>query len=187
MDLSSWFTTQLNTGAEGFIWAIEQVPQNWRWIAPPKGLGEWDVARHVFHMLYYEQIAVVPCMKIWLDQTPTINEADYDEDSAWDEGHDLQTMFTDFRRVRAAQLELLPNFNEQLWHEARPTPFWGDVNAATGSISSCCPPILSPTSASATSSSKWDCATFTPGKCPPSRKPSLFLPPSLPCSSCVTL
>lgn len=26
MDLSQWFTDQLNAGAEGFIWAIEQVP-----------------------------------------------------------------------------------------------------------------------------------------------------------------
>lgn len=127
MDLSAWFTTQLNTGAEGFIWAVEQVPADRRWLVPPKGLGEWNAARHVFHMLSYEQIAVVPCMNIWLGQPSPINAADYDEDSAWDEGHDLQTLLTDFRRVRAAQLELLPNFNEQLWHEARQTPFWGDV------------------------------------------------------------
>lgn len=127
MDLSSWFGTQLTTGAEGFIWAVEQVPSERRWLTPPKLLGEWNAARHIFHMLYYEQNAVVPCMNIWLGQSPAINDADYDEEIAWGAGQDLQTMFTDFRRVRASQLELLPNFNEELWHEARPTPFWGDV------------------------------------------------------------
>ncbi|HEY6542154.1 MAG TPA: DinB family protein [Ktedonobacteraceae bacterium] len=117
----------MSAGAEGFLWAVEQVPPDRLWLAPPKLLGEWNAARHVFHMLYYEENAVVPCMKIWLGQSSTVSEADFDEDGAWGEGQDLQTMFTDFRRVRAAQLELLPNFNEQLWHEARPTPFWGDV------------------------------------------------------------
>ena len=127
MDLSAWFTTQLNNGAEGFIWAVEQVPPERRWLAPPKLLGEWNAARHVFHMLYYEENAVVPCMKIWLGQSPAPNEIDIDDDSAWNEGQDMQTMLTGFRRVRAAQLELLPNFNDQLWHETRPTPYWGDV------------------------------------------------------------
>lgn len=127
MDLTSWFSNQLNSGAEGFIWAVEQVPSERRLLAPPKLLGEWNAARHVFHMLYYEQNAVVPSMKIWLDQPLTINEADFDEDAAWDDGKDLDAMLTDFRRVRAEQLELLPLFNDQLWREMRQTPFWGDV------------------------------------------------------------
>lgn len=66
-------------------------------------------------------------MKIWLGQSLTINEADYDEDAAWGNGQDLQTMLTDFRRVRAEQLEVLLHFNDRLWHETRQTPFWGDV------------------------------------------------------------
>lgn len=127
MDLTSWFSNQLNSGAEGFIWAIEQVPLERRLLAPPKLLGEWNAARHVFHMLYYEQNAVVPSMKIWLGQSLTINEADFDEDAAWGDGKDLDAILTDFRRVRAEQLELLPLFNDQLWHETRQTPFWGDV------------------------------------------------------------
>jgi hypothetical protein len=127
MDLSSWFTNQLNVGAEGFIWAVEQVPPERRLLTPPKLLGEWNAALHVFNMLYNEQNAVVPSMNIWLGRHPTINEADFDEDAAWGEGQDLQTLLTDFRRVRAAQLDLLPHFNDQLWHETRPTPFWGDV------------------------------------------------------------
>ena len=126
MDLSQWFTDQLNAGAEGFIWAVEQVPPERRLLAPPKLLGEWNAARHVFHMLYYEQNAVVPSMKIWLGQPITINEADYDDAAALGYGKDLDTLLTDFRRARAEQLELLARFNDQLWYEAHPT-IWGDV------------------------------------------------------------
>ena len=127
MDLSSWFTNQLNSSAEGFIWSVGQVLPERRLLVPPKPLGEWSAARHVFHMLYYEQNAVVPSMQIWLGQSVTIDEADFNEDAAWDESKGLETMLADFRRVRAAQLEMLPNFNDQLWHEARETSFWGDV------------------------------------------------------------
>jgi hypothetical protein len=92
MDLTSWFTNQLNSGAEGFIWAVEQVPPERRLLAPPKLLGEWNAARHVFHMHYYEQNAVVPSMKIWLGQPLTFNEADFDEDAAWGDGNDVMRM-----------------------------------------------------------------------------------------------
>ncbi|HKV57271.1 MAG TPA: DinB family protein [Ktedonobacteraceae bacterium] len=127
MDLSSWFTNQLNAGAEGFIWSVGQVPPERRLLAPPKHPGEWSVARHVFHMLYYEQNAVVPNMQIWLGQPITIDSTDSNEEAAWDDGKDVETMLADFRRVRAAQLEMLPNFNDQLWHETRETSLWGDV------------------------------------------------------------
>ena len=127
MDLSSWFTNQLNSTAEGFIWSVEQVPSERREQAPPQRLGEWSAARHVFHMLYYEQNAVVPTMQMWLGQSITIDEADFNEDAAWDDSKDVATMLADFRRVRAAQLEMLPDFTDQLWHEKRATSFWGDV------------------------------------------------------------
>jgi|SRR5581483_3425409 len=127
MDLSSWFTNQLNSTAEGFIWSVEQVPSERRLLAPPKPLGEWSVARHVFHMLCYEQNAVVPNMQIWLGQPVTTGGANFNEDAAWGDGKDLETILADFRRVRAAQLEMLPNFSDQLWHETRETSRWGDV------------------------------------------------------------
>jgi DinB superfamily len=127
MDLSQWFTDQLSSGADGFIWAVEQVPEERRLHAPPKPLGEWNAARHVFHMLYYEQNVAVPSMKIWLGVPFTVTDQDDDEDAAWGEGkdQDLETILTDFRRVRAEQLELLPRFTEQLWQETRKT-IWGD-------------------------------------------------------------
>ena len=43
---------------------------------PPPNLGQWSVARHLFHMVDYEQKFVLPLMRQWLGgDTP--NYADY--------------------------------------------------------------------------------------------------------------
>lgn len=126
IDLTQWFSTHLDTSAEGFLWAVDQVPAERRLATPPEGLGEWNVARHVFHMLYYEQLIALPSMKIWLGEPFTLTDEEYDEDAAWGDGKELEPMLADFRAVRAEQLVLLPNFNEQIWEETRPT-IWGDV------------------------------------------------------------
>ncbi|HEV2579904.1 MAG TPA: hypothetical protein VGT44_03540, partial [Ktedonobacteraceae bacterium] len=81
MDLSQWFSTQLSASAEGFLWAIEQVPPERRPATPPKPLGEWNVARHLFHMTYYEQLIALPSMKIWLNEPFTLTDEEYDEDA----------------------------------------------------------------------------------------------------------
>jgi len=39
MDLTQWFGTQLDASAEGFLWAIEQVPLERRLATPPKPLS----------------------------------------------------------------------------------------------------------------------------------------------------
>jgi len=127
MDLTQWFTDQLNSSTAGFIWSVEQVPSERRLLKPPKLLGEWSTARHVFHMLYYEQNAVVPSMKIWLDEEFILDKGGYNEDAAWSDDKDLESMLADFRRVRAEQLEVIARFKEQQWHETRPTYFWGEV------------------------------------------------------------
>ena len=126
MNLSEWFSKQLDTSAEGFIWAVDQVPVERRFVAPPTGLGEWHVARHVFHMLYYEQVIVVPSMKQWLGIPFTFNEEEYNEDVAWGDGKDLEKLLADFRIVRAEQIMLLPRFHNELWHETRDA-VWGSV------------------------------------------------------------
>ncbi|TMF47054.1 MAG: DinB family protein [Chloroflexi bacterium] len=126
MDLSQWFNNQLNASAEGFIWAVDQVPVERRLVAPPAGLGEWNAARHVFHMLYYEQKIALPSMNQWLGRPFTLNEEEYDEDAAWGDGRDIGEMLADFRTVRAEQIVLLPKFDEALWHETREA-VWGDV------------------------------------------------------------
>lgn len=57
MDLADFFARQLAATIESFIWAIEQIPAARRLRAPPdtEWLGQWNTARHVFHMLHYER------------------------------------------------------------------------------------------------------------------------------------
>ena len=81
MDLSQWFTGQLTSNAEGFIWSVEQVPPERRWIVPPARFGEWSAARLVFHMYYYEQMIALPGMQIWRGQPFPYEEHDYQEDA----------------------------------------------------------------------------------------------------------
>jgi hypothetical protein len=45
MDLSQWFQQQLQTSAESFLWAVEQIPQE-RLYLPPRP-DRWPVARLV--------------------------------------------------------------------------------------------------------------------------------------------
>ena len=125
MNLSQWFHDQLQASAEGFAWAIEQVPAERRRLAPPHQLGDWPAARHVFHMLYYEQIMALPSMQQWLGG-PLLAADDLGEEAAWEKGPDLETLVAEFRKVRAEQIALLPKFDEALWHAPRPA-IWGTV------------------------------------------------------------
>ncbi|HEY4384700.1 MAG TPA: DinB family protein [Ktedonobacteraceae bacterium] len=130
MDLSEWFRGQLQSSADAFIWAVEQVPQNRREIAPPSGFGEWNVARHIFHMLHYEREGALPHMQHWTDGTLDLTHTfhHYDEDRAWQNGvHSIDAMLREFQQVRAEQIALLPNFTEQLWQEVCPSG-WGPKN-----------------------------------------------------------
>jgi hypothetical protein len=125
MDLSEWFTRQLDASAEGFLWSIEQVPPRRRLVTPPAPLGEWNVARHLFHMVYYEQLIALPSMKLWLGVPFSLTDEEYDEDAAWGNGKEIDPMMAEFRAVRAEQIVLLQEFSERLWEETRPT-IWGD-------------------------------------------------------------
>jgi hypothetical protein len=127
MDLSEGFRYQLQASAEGFIWGIEQVPDSRRAIQPPEDLGEWSVARHVFHLLYYEQTIALPTMKQWLGEACPIPET-LDEGLAWDgrRTDTIESMLDEFRRVRAEQINLLEKFDQHVWHTTRET-IWGDM------------------------------------------------------------
>jgi hypothetical protein len=131
MDLSQWFSGQLTSSVEGFIWSVGQVAPERRLIAPPAPFGEWSAARHVFHMYYYEQTIALPSMRIWLGDPFPYEEHDYQEDvhkeeKAWNDSHHaLETLLTDFRTVRAEQIVLLQEFDESTWDEQRKT-IWGD-------------------------------------------------------------
>ena len=124
MDLSVWFQSQLQASAEGFIWGVEQVPQERRYVQPPQPLGEWTAARHVFHLLNYERTVAIPSMHQWLGKPcPSVDD---DEDIAWGGGQELDNLFAQLRAVRAEQIALLPRFENTLWEERREA-LWGPV------------------------------------------------------------
>jgi hypothetical protein len=128
MDVSQWFATHLQASADGFVWAAEQVPVARRYASPPGpagNLGEWVPARHVFHMLYYEQQIALPVMQHWLGASAPSFDT-YDEDAAWDGHREYETMLAEFRAVRAAQIALLPQLDAAAWGEPRDTG-WGSV------------------------------------------------------------
>ena len=126
-DLTQWFSEHLKSSAEEFVWAVEQVPAERRTIAPPESLSEWSVARHVFHLLTYEEYIALPSMRIWLgDPFPSIDHLN--EDVLWNEnsGRGLNEMLGKFREGRAAQIELLNQLSDAAWEETRNT-IWGQV------------------------------------------------------------
>jgi hypothetical protein len=52
------------------------------------------------------------------------------EEIAWDEGKgDIENLLTEFKRVRAEQVKLLPKFDDQAWNITCAT-VWGPVTLA---------------------------------------------------------
>lgn len=131
MQSPQWFQQQLQTSAENFLWAVEQIPQERLYLAPRP--NRWPIARIVFHMTRYEQRLALPSMLQWLGgQQPIVGTQE--EDNAKDEhdwndgrGHEIQTLIADFKDVRSQQLALFPQFPEQSWHEERDA-IWGSVS-----------------------------------------------------------
>jgi hypothetical protein len=127
MNLLHWFHDQLRASADGFVWGAEQVPNARRFVQPPKGLGEWIAARHIFHMVYYEQTIALPSMQQWLGaECPSTDHLD--EEVAWGEGQaNFESLLAQFRLVRAEQVALLPKFDALAWETTREA-VWGSVS-----------------------------------------------------------
>jgi hypothetical protein len=123
MNLSQWFNNQLQASADGFVWGAEQVPVERRFLQPPAELGEWSAARHVFHMVYYDQNFALPGMQQWLGG-PGVVTHELDEGAAWSNAQDVERLLMDFREARSAQIALLSRFDDKLWNETRET-IWG--------------------------------------------------------------
>lgn len=125
MNFSEWFHDQLQTSAAGFVWGAQQVPNARRNIRPPEALGEWTAARHIFHMVFYEQNIALPSMLQWLGKPlPVKGRA---EDTAWGEGNeDVESLLAEFKRVRGEQVQLLARFDDQAWNSTCGT-IWGPV------------------------------------------------------------
>ena len=121
MQLSDWFDKQLQASAEGLIWGAEQVPMERHFRQPPANLGQWSVARHLFHMVDYEQKFALPLMRQWLGEPAPVFV--YDEGEAWrkTQAESIAPLVAQFRAVRNEQLALLPLFNESTWYEERQT------------------------------------------------------------------
>jgi DinB superfamily len=126
MNFSQWFHEQLQSSADGFVWGTEQIPEARRYMQPPEGLGEWTVARHIFHLMFYEQTIALPSMRQWLGGTIPATE-ELDEDVAWNNQHEsVENLIDKFRTVRAAQIELLPKFDDTAWNSTCEA-VWGPV------------------------------------------------------------
>lgn len=125
---SEWFHDQLQSSATGFVWGTEQVLEARRYVPPPKGLGEWTVARHVFHLWYYEQTIALPSMQQWLGASIPFLD-DKDEDIDWGKTQETETvesLLEKFKVVRAEQIALLPKFDGIAWNATREA-VWGPV------------------------------------------------------------
>lgn len=126
MNYSQWFHDQLQTSADGLVWGAGQVPKARQNLPPPHDLGEWTVARHVFHMLRYEATIALPSMRQWLGE-PCPLPNDLDEDSDWDQRKvDIDSLLVEFQKVRAEQIALLPQFDNSTWTGIREA-VWGPV------------------------------------------------------------
>ena len=131
MQLSQWLPQQLQTSADSFLWAVEQIPQERLYLAPRP--NRWPIARIIFHLTRYEQRLALPSMLQWLSgPIPVVGTQE--EDNARDEldwnngnGHEIQTLIAGFKEVRSQQLALFPQFTEQSWHEEREA-IWGSVS-----------------------------------------------------------
>lgn len=122
-EISQWFSNQLSSSAEGFAWSARQVPALRLNQKPPKGLGEWIAARHVFHLWFYEQTVALPSMRQWLgDSMPEIA----DEDAAWTGNEQIENLLPLFLEIRNQQIALLPHFDANDWNRVCET-CWGPV------------------------------------------------------------
>jgi hypothetical protein len=130
MNTSPVFAQMLHSSMDGFVWAVNQMHPDRYTTRPPKGLGDWSVTQHVFHMVYYERVCALPNMQHWLGGLP-YDDATYDEDAAWVANKaSLDELLTQFKTIRVAQIALLPQFTPALWQKVgdsvwgRKTPFW---------------------------------------------------------------
>ena len=130
INYSSWFHPQLQTSADSLQWSTLQIPITRRDLTPPAVFGEWNVTRHMFHIVYYEREGVLPHMRHWkdgkLDLTQTFKS--YDENTVWpNENHELADLLQEFQQLRAQQIALLPTFTDTDWLKIRPSG-WEERN-----------------------------------------------------------
>jgi hypothetical protein len=119
MNIALQFQRLLQASGEGFVWSARQVPDPRRYLHPPVGLGEWSATRHIFHLVFYEQTFALPAMRWWLAEPPQPLPG-LDEEEAWGEGKEaVESLLTEFQKVRDEQLALLAQFTGPVWNTSR--------------------------------------------------------------------
>jgi hypothetical protein len=127
-DWIAWFRYQLKASADGFEWALSQIPPAYRENLPPDPgyLGTWSPTRHVWHVTEYERCLAIPSMLLFLDGEIPPEEPWPDDDDAWAkvQGCAPEELISNFRRVRQQQIELLDPLTTVDWNALRET-LWG--------------------------------------------------------------
>lgn len=105
MDYSSWFQRQLHSSAEGFAWAVKQVPNARMDSKPPEGLGQWTALRHAFHLGFYESSIALPNMRQWLGEAipeiEDLDEEDLHENEHWEnDERNREDLISHFQSIR---------------------------------------------------------------------------------------
>jgi len=126
MELSQWFEYQLRSTLDGFVWAVQQVPEQHLYFPPPPQLGEWSAVQHVVHLLEYEERFALPTMSQWLGVPPVIPEEM--ERPVEPNPPLVEEKLAQLKQVRQAEISLLSKFDPADWNTVRRTTFWGDVS-----------------------------------------------------------
>jgi hypothetical protein len=131
-NLASWFREHLQSNADGFVWAFEQIAPDLHDKLPPRPgyLGAWPPIRHVWHVALYERTLAIPSMRQWLGGPPADGagwtEGDEDDQAFAQARHaglsDAVAAFCDLRRQQILMLDQLEQVD---WEAPRPTP-WGE-------------------------------------------------------------
>jgi hypothetical protein len=129
MTLGEWFERQLQAGADLLLWAVDQMPEARRHIAPPRRPDDWPVARHVFHLVYYERHIAAPSLRQWLGGPPVTDEG-LDEDAAWKAEGDtpaVDAFISSLLELRAEQIALVKRIEDAAAWEQPREAVWGTV------------------------------------------------------------
>jgi hypothetical protein len=128
LEPADWIPERLSSSATELAWAVHQIPPARHYRSPPRGLGDWHAARHIFHMGYYEQTIALPSLRQWLGGALPIVE-DEDEDRAWSGSERVDELLDRFQAVRSEQIVLLAQLDPPDWGRACDC-VWGQVTLA---------------------------------------------------------
>jgi hypothetical protein len=124
-----WFRLQLQTTAEGIIWAIRQLEPDLHLHLPPDPgyMGSWPAARHLWHVARYERLFALPAMKVWLGEPLAHVDMWRVEDRDWaiEQTRGTEAFIEDLRIIRAEQIALLNQFSDSDWERIEQT-YWGE-------------------------------------------------------------